>query len=345
MLAAAWRKTYFIFYGTNNFSNKGFKKAKNDMSELEVDLKGRSYLVTGANSGIGFATSKYFASRGGTVHMVCRNKERGEEALKKIVDETKNDDVHLHIYDLGNMTHIRDLATHLATNKTAVDVLVANAGVLLTKRGKMENNMEETFAINTAGTFLLTNLMIPILKKSKDPRVVVVSSGGMLLEPLVLDSEFKDLEPWDGQAAYSRTKRHQVALTERWAELHKDIKFYSVHPGWTETPGVQTSISSFYNFYKDSFRTLEQGSETIWWLSTTDKVGFKESGLFYRDRAEEIKHVPSGGTSYDSIKVDDLWSFCSKLTGWSDAETANIASLLFQSKSEKGAEKKVKNNL
>lgn len=94
---------------------------------LKVSLVGKSFIVTGSNSGIGFGTAKYLAARGGTVHMVCRNKERGTEAIEKIQSECDDKcDVHLHLCDVSEPSEIKSFVTDFTTRFDKLDVLVSH---------------------------------------------------------------------------------------------------------------------------------------------------------------------------------------------------------------------------
>ncbi|GJM98087.1 hypothetical protein PR202_ga15063 [Eleusine coracana subsp. coracana] len=104
--------------------------------------------------------------------------------------------------------------------------------------------LELNFAVNVAATYTLTELVMPLLEKAApDARVITVSSGGMYTEPLNKDLQFNDGN-FDGTQQYARNKRVQVALTEWWSEKYRDkgVGFYSMHPGWADTPGVAKSL-------------------------------------------------------------------------------------------------------
>ena len=97
------------------------------------------------------------------------------------------------------------------------------------------------FATNTLGTYLLTTGLLPLLEKSDQPRVVTVSSGGMLVQKLDVDDlQFQKMSKYDGTMAYAQNKRQQVEMTESWAAKQLAIHWSVMHPGWADTPAVRT---------------------------------------------------------------------------------------------------------
>src|ERR1700722_6154506 len=101
-------------------------------------------------------------------------------------------------------------------------------------------------------------------------RVITVTSAGMLTEGLSLD--FDNREAFDGVKVYAQTKRMQQVLTEVWAKKSRHFNFYVPHPGWLDTPGVATSLPSFYRMMKNKLRTVGQGADTIVWAACSEEV-------------------------------------------------------------------------
>ncbi|KAG7615412.1 putative NADP-retinol dehydrogenase [Arabidopsis thaliana] len=308
-LLKTWRSTAFGVYGYMNFTKNGFldhsKKFKPE--DMQLQIEGKNCVVTGANSGIGFAAAEGLASRGATVYMVCRNKERGQEALSKIQTSTGNQNVYLEVCDLSSLNEIKSFASSFASKDVPVHVLVNNAGLLENKRTTTPEGFELSFAVNVLGTYTMTELMLPLLEKATpDAKVITVASGGMYTSPLTTDLQFSG-EKFDGVEQYARNKRIQVALTEKWADKYKNkgIGFYSMHPGWAETPGVAKSLPSFSESFAGKLRTSEQGADTIVWLALQPKEKLV-SGAFYFDRAEAPKHLKLAGTSKSHDLIDSV---------------------------------------
>ncbi|KAH7568112.1 hypothetical protein JRO89_XS07G0239500 [Xanthoceras sorbifolium] len=291
---------------------------------MQACIEGKNCIVTGANSGIGYTTAEGLASRGATVYMVCRSKERGEAALSAIRSKTGNQNVHLEVCDLSSVNEIKSLASRISSKDLPVHVLVNNAGLLENKRVTTSegyillldlllnmktkfNRFELNFAVNVLGTYAVTELMLPLLEKAApEARVITVSSGGMYTVPLTTDLQFSNGK-FDGVEQYARNKRVQVALTEKWAETYKNkgIGFYSMHPGWAETPGVAKSLPSFNERFAGKLRTSEEGADTIIWLALQPKEKLV-SGAFYFDRAEAPKHLKFSATAGSHWMIDSI---------------------------------------
>ncbi|KAM7380060.1 hypothetical protein PAMP_003381 [Pampus punctatissimus] len=278
-----YRNAVWFVKGLQEYTKGGYEAAAKHFApvDLDVNLSGRSFMITGANSGIGKAITREIANRGGTIHMVCRNKERAQAAKDEIIEQSKNEDVHVHVVDMSSAREVWEFAQNFSQNNT-VHVL----------RELTDEGIEKNFATNTLGTYILTTGLIPALKKAEDPRVVTVSSGGMLTQKLNVDDLQFETGTFDGTMAYAQNKRQQVILTERWASQHKDIHFSSMHPGWADTPAVQSSMPSFHAKMQSRLRTEAMGADTVVWLAVSLAATKKPSGLFFQDRKAVATHLP-----------------------------------------------------
>jgi dehydrogenase/reductase SDR family member 12 len=277
-------------------------------------MDGRVVLVTGATSGLGLAAAEGFARLGASVIVVGRNEERGERARRGIVERTGSSDVTLELCDLSSLESVRELAARLAAGRPRLDVLVNNAGVLPPERTLSVDGVELTFATNVLGPFLLTSLLEPLLEQGEPGRVINVSSGGMYSQRLAIDDLESNQEPFDGVKAYARSKRAEVILTELWAQRlrGKGVVVHSMHPGWADTPGVETSLPRFHTLAKKLLRTPEQGADTIVWLGAADEPA-ASSGEFWHDRRRRSTHrVP--WTRESPQDRERLWAECERLS-------------------------------
>ena len=149
------------------------------MAKLDQDLSGKVYVVTGANSGIGFEASRNFAARGARVVLICRSKEKGDAALANIEQETGNDQGRLYVADISSLEEVSALADRLLEDFLKIDVLCNNAGSANGRRTETREGFETTFVTNHLSGFLLTKKLMPALERASTSglaRVVFTSS-------------------------------------------------------------------------------------------------------------------------------------------------------------------------
>ena len=181
------------------FTNVGYRFRSRGWSASELQsMEGKVVLVTGASSGLGLAAVEGFARLGATLWLVVRSPERGEQARAQIVERSGNDDVHVGICDLSELESVRQFAKRFRDQASRLDVLVNNAGVMTERREVSADGIELTFATNVVGPFLLTNVLIPLLRESAPARIINVSSGGMYTQKLRVDDLQSERGRFDG---------------------------------------------------------------------------------------------------------------------------------------------------
>lgn len=307
-----YRNTVWFLNGIHHYTRKGYETAARDFDpqELNVSVVGRSFLITGANSGIGKATAMCIAKRGGTVHMVCRNRDKAEEAREDIIHESGNTEVFVHILDMSDIRKVWEFAEAFKMEYPSLNVLINNAGCMVHKRELTAEGLEKNFATNTMGVYILTQTLIPFLQKSRDPRVITVSSGGMLVQKLRV-SDLQSVKGYfDGVMVYAQNKRQQVVLTQQWAKENPLIHFSVMHPGWVDTPAVATSMPQFHQMMGDRLRSVEQGADTVVWLALCRASARSRSGQFFQDRSPVPAHLPLAWTH---SSAEDIQRFMSQL--------------------------------
>ena len=285
-----------------------------DPADLDVDLSGQVIAITGANSGIGFAAAQALAQRGAYVYLLARNVERGEEARRQIILTTHNPHVYFEQIDLSSLASVRACADRLLAQTNRLDGLINNAGAEFKTRTLTVDGLEANFATNVLGPFLLTNRLIPLLRRTPHSRVITVSSGGMYTAKLdVSDLQF-ERKPFNNLAAYAQAKRAQVMLTEIWAGWlkHDGVSVNALHPGWVDTPIVQAGLPTFRKVVGSFLRTPDQGADTIVWLMAAQRAA-AVTGEFWFDRRERAKHKTSA-TRSPLADYRRLWETCVRLT-------------------------------
>ncbi|XP_041067359.1 dehydrogenase/reductase SDR family member 12 [Carcharodon carcharias] len=303
-----YRNSVWFIKGLREYTKSGYEAAAQQFApkELDVDVSGRCFLITGANSGIGKATALEIAKRGGIVHLVCRNKERAEAAKAEIVNETNNKEVYVHILDMSRPKMIWEFADKFQQANDKLNVLINNAGCMINRRELTEDQLETNFATNTLGTYILTTALVPLLEKCEDARVITVSSGGMLVQKLNVDDLQFEKGRFDGTMAYAQNKRQQVTMTEQWAKIHKNIHFSCMHPGWADTEAVRSSMPDFYAMMKNRLRTATQGADTLVWLAISTTGTQQPSGLYFQDRKPVSTHLLLAQTRATAVEEEKL---------------------------------------
>lgn len=315
--------TQWYIEGSRYYGKSGYMNALKywNPDALSIDLVGKHYIVTGANAGIGRSVCQTLAEKNASVHMLCRNKTKGENALDEIMKSTGNKSLFLHICDVSVEKDVRAFVTEYKDAGYSLSGLVNNAGVMMDEREETVEGHEVSFATMSAQTHLLTSLLCDMMNKSNSienkGRVVNVSSAGMYpwkLRPddLIGDNNSK----YDGTMAYSATKRAQVILTEMWAERMKskdlNVSINSMHPGWTKTPGIERSMPEFAESKKSELRNTKQGADTIVWMMISAEAE-EFNGKFFFDRKVTRTHMPLAWTKESMDERNKLWEICSEM--------------------------------
>jgi NAD(P)-dependent dehydrogenase (short-subunit alcohol dehydrogenase family) len=223
-----------------------------DPKLFEKDLSGRVYIVTGANSGSGFATTKQLAEQGAHVVGACRRVDAGKEAFADLGNN--RDSVEVMELDLASLASVQRFANAFLAKYDRLDGLVNNAGVMHTPEGRTEDGFETQFGINYVGHFLLTELLLDLLKASAPARIVNVSSvahAGMqgIYGEIVFDDLNFDKREYHAGEAYANSKLasvlHALDLARRLEGT--GVSAFSVHPGWIRSNLAQGPMRFMQN--------------------------------------------------------------------------------------------------
>ena len=256
---------------------------------LQKDLSGKIYIVTGTTSGIGLATVKQLARQSATIICASRNVELARKIGVEIIEETSNKNIHNFLIELDSLDSVRDFIKVFNKKFSRLDGLVNNAAVMNTPHRRTKDGFELQFGVNFLGHFLLTELLLPKLKKAKGSRIVHTSSvfhekGSIDLGDL--NFEKKKYSGWD---AYNQSKLAQVLYSRYQAKLLKNsnITSVSIHPGWVQTPLIKHTLPVFFqNVLLKPFLSMAGmtnttiGSQTTLHCLVDDSVDDK-SGCFY----------------------------------------------------------------
>ncbi len=278
-------------------------------------MDGKVVLVTGANSGIGSATALELARSGAAVVIVGRNKEKTRVTASNIRLKSGSPIVECLIADLSSMTEVRQLASEFMKKYHRLDVLVNNAGAIFARRNITVDGLEMTFALNHLANFLLSNLLLDLIKASAPARIVNVSSRAHQRAEL----DFNDLQTahygYGGFKAYGRSKLANVMFTYELARRldGTGVTANALHPGGVNSGfgknngGVMRLAMKMVSRFQ---LTPEQGAQTSIYLASSPAVE-GVSGKYFVDCAE----VNSSPASYDEAAQKRLWEVSAEMTG------------------------------
>jgi NAD(P)-dependent dehydrogenase (short-subunit alcohol dehydrogenase family) len=270
-------------------------------------------LITGANSGIGKVASLALAKMGAQVVMVARNKERGEAARAEIVKESGNSSVDLLLADLSSLESVRQLSREFQSKYRRLDVLVNNAGLFNQRRNVTVDGYENTFETNYLSSFLLSNLLLDLLKKSAPSRIINVSSVGHYNGHINFDD--LNLEKnYGGWKAYGQSKLALVLFTHQLAKKLEGtgVTVNALHPGtvathiWSRPLGPFGFIMALPKLFMIS---PQKGADTIVYLAASDEAANISGEYLEKSRVKK-----SSDESYDDDVAQRLWEVSSKLT-------------------------------
>jgi NAD(P)-dependent dehydrogenase (short-subunit alcohol dehydrogenase family) len=291
-------------------------------------MRGKVAIVTGATSGLGLAAATRLASLGASVRLLGRDAGRTEHARRRIAAETGNDDIEIGVADLARLDDVRRFADQILATHERLDVLIHNAGALVHQHELTTDGMELTAQTHVVAPFVLTHELLGLLGRTPGSRVVTVSSGGMYtqrldLERLDRESGVGPHPDFDGVKAYALAKRAQVVLNHSWAGRAEatGVTFHAMHPGWVDTPGVQTALPDFARRVGPWLRTPFQGADTMVWLAAA-REPLEVNGRFWLDRRQRWpSKLPWTRTS--AAAADQLWSWVAHRAGHPRREAAS----------------------
>ncbi|MEP4146229.1 MAG: SDR family NAD(P)-dependent oxidoreductase [Halioglobus sp.] len=278
------------------FTRYGYSRGRKRWNPLSADLHGKHMLITGASTGLGHASALELARRGAELTLVMRNKKKAQAVKAEILQKTGNKNVTIEIADLSLLAQVDALAGRLLTKGRPIDVLVNNAGALYNERHETSEGLEASFALLLASPYRLTLALKPLLQAAGRARVINVVSGGMYSQKLSMKNLVsQSASGYSGAVAYARAKRALMVVTRHWAKAWKSdgISVNAMHPGWADTPGVETALPLFHTITRFALRSPAEGADTIVWLAAATEAT-KVSGQLLLDREPQTLYLLKG---------------------------------------------------
>ncbi len=270
-------------------------------------------MVTGATSGIGRAAALGLAKLGARVVIVARDERRSRDARDAIRSASGNDKIEILLADFASQTSVRALAAEYLRTHDSLHVLVNNAGVNVGRRTMTSDGIEVNFGVNHLACFLLTNLLLDVLRSSAPSRIVNVASGAEAMGRIRFDDLMGERK-YGAMRAYNQSKLANVLFTYELARRlgSSRVTVNCLHPGFVRTNIAHdmTGIGRFAAWIGRPFaRTPEQGADTVLYLACSPEVeGI--TGRYFMDRRERR----SSRRSYDTEAAERLWRVSEQLT-------------------------------
>jgi NAD(P)-dependent dehydrogenase (short-subunit alcohol dehydrogenase family) len=280
-------------------------------------MQGKIVLVTGATNGIGKVTAQELANKGATVVIVGRNRAKTEETLNDIKAQSKNNNVDMLLGDLSSMADVRRIAEEFKRKYNRLDVLVNNAGAVFVQRQETVDGYEMTFALNHLSYFLLTNLLLDVIKASAPARIVNVSSEAHMTGPLKFD-DLQNKNNYGGMGGFGPYGQSKLANVMFTYELARRLQGTNVtanvlHPGFVAS-GFGKNNTGWMRFVMrilHNFAISEaDGAKTMIYLASSPEVE-GVTGKYW----DKSKPVKSSTVSYDEAAQRRLWEISEQLTG------------------------------
>ncbi len=278
-------------------------------------MRSKHCLVTGATAGIGQITARELARQGARVVIVGRSPGKLDATIRQIRDETGTKTIESLVADLSSQTEVRRLAEHVRTRYDRLDVLVNNAGAMFLKRVESVDGIEMTLALNHLSYFLLTDLLLPLIKSSAPARIVNVASAAHKGASI----NFDDLEGehrYSGWKAYQQSKLANILFSYELARRldGTGVTVNSLHPGFVRTnflDGIEGWRGRLFRAIADRVAlSAEQGARTSIYLASSPDVSGVSGRYFEKERP-----VASSPQSLDEAAAQRLWRISEELTG------------------------------
>ncbi|KAF2357682.1 Short-chain dehydrogenase/reductase SDR [Trinorchestia longiramus] len=271
-------------------------------------MEGKTVIVTGANVGIGFETSRDLLRRGAHVILACRNVIAGEEARRRLLGEGGRSEVRQ--LDLSCLASVRSFAEGIIKDGIKVHLLINNAGVMMCPYSETKEGFELQMGTNHLGHFLLTNLLLPQLQHDQEARIINVSSLAHIRGKMDFNDLLYKNKKYDKVQAYGNSKLANILFTRQLAKRLKgtNIQVFSLHPGTVYSQLARHLVSSSINNWLAPLllKTTAEGAQTTIYCATE---ATQHPHMYFSDCAP-LKPTPE---ATDDAAAEQLWRMSADL--------------------------------
>lgn len=288
------------------------------------DQSGKTAIVTGANSGIGYETALALYENGAHVIIACRDERNANSAMEKMISAGGKGSLEIALLDLASLASIKQFADQVLKRHHQLNLLINNAGVMMPPESKTTDGYELQFGVNFLGHFALTGYLYPLLKQTPASRVIALSSAAYQLVAGIDFENLKSETSYDAHREYGISKfaclQFMLEFNKRLAAAKDDIISAAAHPGVTETDLSRHMPAEVFQAAVEKFGPLmpaAQGALPTLYAATAP--GVKGGDYYGPDGEYELKGYPAPALVNDAVKDSEsgkkLWEVAQDLTG------------------------------
>lgn len=285
--------------------------------------QGKTVIVTGANSGIGFQTALALYQAGAHVIVACRTNQKAEKTISEIEKNKSKGSLEAGSIDLSNLNSVKQFAENIKAKHSSLDLLINNAGVMLPPASRSEDGFELQFAVNFLGHFALTGHLYPIIKSAKNSRVVTVTSLAYTLGSIDFDN-LRLEKDYDAGREYNQSKLADMLFTielqNRIIANGDDIASLAVNPGVAQTGLTRNMTKEAFDDAVNLYGPLmnaEQGALSTLYAATFSKI--EKASLYGPDQDGGLRGFPVkmeiARNALDKRTAIQLWEKAQDITG------------------------------
>ncbi|XP_076152005.1 retinol dehydrogenase 12 [Alosa pseudoharengus] len=277
-------------------------------------LDGKTVIITGANTGIGKETARDLAKRGARIIMACRDIEKAENALKEITEESRNQNVVIRKLDLSDTKSIKEFAEVMNREERQLNILINNAGIMMCPYSKTADGFEMQLGVNHLGHFLLTFLLLDLMKRSAPARIINVSSMAHSWGSIQLD-DINSERHYHSRRAYGQSKLANILSTRALAKRLKGtgVNVYVIHPGVVRTElkrHMNIPLLVMWKIVRPFTKTVVQGAQTSIYCAVEPELD-AESGGYYSN----CSPASCSRAARDDVMAEKLWELSCQMLG------------------------------